>query len=198
MYVSTGLLRNPNMNYFGLKKRPFNKTVDEMIKMKEYGIRGDYQTALFPYPAVNSRVNSIYGSKFGSRFGNLDSIGIRGDYQTAFFPYPAINAELNAIYGSKFGKKRKTKRKTKRKNEKRKAIGYVFYTKKGYGYHRVYEVIRNGKKIRVDNIGRRIKRKIYKTKKTAEKESIRRFKALKRTAKRKGESMSGRRQKFRI
>lgn len=201
------MLTNPRKNYLGLKRSKFgdemlDAAARDMVQMKEHGINGDYQYGLYPFPSPNKALTGYYsgfgegitdigGTETGpaedgngkiyinSSFGmspelnsHLKQIGIMGDYQYDLFPYPSPNGGLTADV-SRFGKKRK------KRNTKRKHIGYTFYNKKGYSYYKVYEtILKNGKKRKVDNVGRTIRTRVYKTKITAEKESKRRAKRM--------------------
>jgi hypothetical protein len=80
---------------------------------------------------------------------------------------------------AKFGRKVETKASTK-KDAKLEKVGY-FFGSKGYGYHQAYKkTLPDGKYKKVDKNGRTIKTPVFKTRATAEKESMKRFALLKK------------------
>jgi len=111
--------------------------------MKEYGIRGNYQYDLYPFPAPNKHLNA-YNSGFGEVYqdamgehettstgeggimitnsfgmspelsGHLNAMGIMGNYQYDLYPFPAPNKGLLSSV-SKFGKKKRKKRVRKKR-----------------------------------------------------------------------------------
>jgi hypothetical protein len=76
------MLLNTEKNYLGGRSNFGNNLLDmaanEIVQMKEYGINGDYQYGLYPYPSPNVYLNrqmSNFGKKPRRRSSNKKRIG---------------------------------------------------------------------------------------------------------------------------